>query len=61
MKIGKCFTYRRTDQNHLVVRQRIGALHTLAEILSINIVHHKVLAVVTNYEVVGNTRQIRVA
>ena len=48
----------RADQDRLVLADRAGALHALAQVFAFDVVHHQVLALVADHKMVGNARQV---
>ena len=50
-----------TDSSHFIFRQRTHAVCAFAQIFAFDIIHHQVLALVLNDEMVSNTRQVGVA
>ena len=47
------------DQDGLFLRDGSGALHTLAQVFPLDVIHDQILTLVADYEVIGNAWQVR--
>ena len=61
MQIGQRITHRRAKQYGFIFRDITDAFHALAQVLALDIVHHQVLALIADHEMIGNPRQVGMA
>ena len=59
--IGQRIAQRHPDHDHFLLRQRPQAVHTLAQVFPLDVIHHQVLALIFDHKVVGDARQVGMA